>query len=98
VVYAAIKRRVIVDRRYREAIMRIWWAAHLLGRCDTQSGSSLHVGRMERNSEPVRLGLKMLDTSLRVWGRGYGERSADACQCSGKALNRSNTMPFHTHT
>ena len=42
-VYAAIECRVIVDRRYREAVMSFRWAAHLLGRTETQLRCSLHL-------------------------------------------------------
>jgi hypothetical protein len=35
-VHAAIERRVIMDRGYREAVVGVWWATHLLGQIETQ--------------------------------------------------------------
>jgi len=45
-VYAAIECRVIVYRRDREAVMSFRWAAHLLGRIETQLQCSLHLRKV----------------------------------------------------
>ena len=45
-VYAAIECRVIVYRRYREAVVSFRWAAHLLGRIVTQLPCSLHLRKV----------------------------------------------------
>lgn len=42
VVYAAIERRVIVYRGYREVVVGFWWAAHFLGQMKTPRRSSSH--------------------------------------------------------
>ena len=48
VVYAAIERRVIVYRRYREAVVGFWRAAHFLGQMGTPQRSSSHSRRVGR--------------------------------------------------
>lgn len=46
VVYAAIKRCVIVYRGYREAVVSFWRAAHFLGQMETPQRSSSHARRV----------------------------------------------------
>lgn len=71
VVYAAIERRIIVYRRYREGIDWLWRMTHVAGPWKTPGICSSHVEETLHGCQSTGLGNSLRgpkEGSLQVWG------------------------------